>query len=182
MAVSDGAAFPLGSARGRPAQATATAAATFRQVYDQAMPEVYRYLFRRCGGIRSLAEDLTQETFLVAVRASKDGQVTLPWLIGVARNKLLEHWRRERREALRLARRAAVMTEDAAASPDGADVLDALNRLPPLHRFALTLRYIDDLSVAEVAAILGKSLHATESILARARATFKRHYVEPADE
>lgn len=157
--------------------ATAEAAHAFREVYDRTMPAVYRYLFRHCGGIRSVAEDLTQETFLVAVRAAgNDVEVTLPWLIGVARNKLLEHWRRERREAGRLARRAAFEHGDVDGPGPATEVVEALGHLPPLHRIALTLRYLDDLPVNEVASAIGKSLHATESILARARASFKKHY------
>ena len=41
-------------------------------LYDRALPEVYGYLLARCGQ-RALAEDLTAETFLAAVRAEADG-------------------------------------------------------------------------------------------------------------
>lgn len=178
--VTDEAALPLGMSRPRAATG-AVAATAFRDIYDEAMPEVYRYVFRRCGGIRSLAEDLTQETFLAVVRTGRAEEATLPWLIGIARNKLLEHWRRERREASRLARRAALRDESSAPPPDASTVVDALALLPPVHRLAITLRYFDDLPVAEVAEVLGKSVHATESILARARAALRKHYVEPAE-
>ena len=46
----------------------------------------------------------------------------------------------------------------------------------PPHRAALTLRYLDDLPVPEVAALLGRTLHATEALLVRARAAFRRAY------
>jgi RNA polymerase sigma-70 factor (ECF subfamily) len=49
------------------------------------------------------------------------------------------------------------------------------------HRLALILRYVDDLAVAEVANHLGRSLRATESILARARAALSAAYDEVAD-
>ena len=58
-------------------------------LYDQALPQVYGYLLRRCGD-RTLAEDLTSETFLGAVGSA--GPVTVPWLVGVARHKLVDHW------------------------------------------------------------------------------------------
>ena len=57
-------------------------------LYDRALPQVYGYLLRRCGD-RTLAEDLTSETFLGAVGA--DGPFTVPWLIGIARHKLVDH-------------------------------------------------------------------------------------------
>lgn len=56
-------------------------------IYDAAVGPVHRYLMRGCCGRRPLAEDLTQETFLVAAQAFREGRsetVTLPWLLGVA--------------------------------------------------------------------------------------------------
>ena len=64
------------------------------------MPEVYGYLASRCGSA-TVAEDLTSETFLAASDAVKRGTVadlTVAWLIGVARHKLVDHWRRRERD------------------------------------------------------------------------------------
>jgi RNA polymerase sigma-70 factor (ECF subfamily) len=64
------------------------------------------------------------------------------------------------------------------------DVLDveaahaALSRLAVPQRLALTLRYLDGLSVPEVAEHLGRSVHATETLLVRARAALRRVYEE----
>jgi RNA polymerase sigma-70 factor, ECF subfamily len=52
----------------------------------------------------------------------------------------------------------------------------ALERLGPHHRLALTLRYLDGLPVPEVARLLDRTLHATEALLVRARAAFRRAY------
>jgi RNA polymerase sigma-70 factor (ECF subfamily) len=54
----------------------------------------------------------------------------------------------------------------------------ALARLPGPQRAALALRYLDGLAVAEVAACLGRSVHATETLLVRARAALRRIYRE----
>jgi RNA polymerase sigma-70 factor, ECF subfamily len=54
----------------------------------------------------------------------------------------------------------------------------ALARVPPHQRAALTLRYLDGLPVADVAEHLGRTLHATETLLARARAALRRVYLE----
>lgn len=73
---------------------------TLLALYDSALPQVYGYLLARCGR-RALAEDLTGKTFLAAVAACRSGSVPEPstgWLIGIARHKLVDHWRAAERE------------------------------------------------------------------------------------
>lgn len=150
--------------------------------YDAALPRVYGYLLPRCGS-RVLAEDLTAETFLAAVEAVRQypgTPVSTGWLVGVARHKLVDHWRRQAREESAL---RSLGTETPAEDPwdEQLDALQAravLYRLAPHHRAALVLRYLDDLPVPEVAALLGRSLHATEALLVRARTAFRRRYSE----
>ncbi|MGY1802852.1 RNA polymerase sigma factor [Blastococcus sp. SYSU D00922] len=144
-------------------------------LYDRALPEVYGYLLARCGQ-RTLAEDLTAETFLAAVGAT--GPVTVPWLIGTARHKLVDHWRRQEREqrTLRLVEGAEV-DDPWDVRLDALRARQVLDGLSPQHRAALTLRYVDDLPVPQVAALLQRTVHATEALLVRARAAFRRAYV-----
>jgi RNA polymerase sigma-70 factor (ECF subfamily) len=144
------------------------------ELYDEALPQVYGYLLSRCRQ-RALAEDLTAETFLAAVKA--DGPLSVAWLIGVARHKLADHWRHQAREERGL---SLVPTDP---EPHWEDcVLDAvvahevLGRLGAHHRLALTLRYLDGLPVPEVARLLDRTLHATEALLVRARTAFRRAY------
>ena len=69
-------------------------------IYHRALPYVYGYLVSRCGDV-SLAEDLAAETFMAAVDAAArpdPPRISVPWLIGVARHKLADHWRRSARE------------------------------------------------------------------------------------
>jgi RNA polymerase sigma-70 factor (ECF subfamily) len=150
------------------------------QLYDSALPEVYGYLLPRCGS-RALAEDLTAETFLAAVRAEAQGggPTTVGWLIGTARHKLVDHWRRREREerSLRLVDGGAPDTDD--PWDERLDALRAqqvLDGLSPAHRAALTLRYLDDLPVTQVAALLQRTVHATEALLVRARQAFRTAY------
>jgi RNA polymerase sigma-70 factor (ECF subfamily) len=147
------------------------------ELYDVLLPEVYGYLFDRSGD-RGVAEDLTSETFLAVVRAEArpdPAPLSAPWIVGIARHKLADHWRRRGREERLLARTATEAEVDPwNATVDGLLTESVLARLDPDHRAVLTFRYLDGLSVPEVAALLGRSVHATESLLVRARHTFRR--------
>ena len=145
-------------------------------LYDEALPQVYGYLLARCGQ-RALAEDLTAETFLAAVDA--DGAVSVAWLIGTARHKLVDHWRRREREerSLRLVEGDGGVDDPWDVQLDALRAQQVLDGLSVQHRAVLTLRYLDDLPVPRVAALLGRTVHATEALLVRARSAFRRLYV-----
>jgi RNA polymerase sigma-70 factor (ECF subfamily) len=151
------------------------------ELYDDALPHVYGYLVARCRD-RTLAEDLTAETFLAAVTAIRKPdapELSTGWLIGVARHKLADHWRRAEREQRGL--RVLDGDPDPVEDPwdlavDAIRARAALDELGPHHRAALTLRYLDGLPVGEVAAHLGRTVHATEALLVRARTAFRRRY------
>jgi RNA polymerase sigma-70 factor (ECF subfamily) len=156
-------------------------------IYDHAVGEVFIYLRSRCGG-RAMAEDLTAETFLAAVsqiRRGVVGEVTVAWLIGIARHKLIDEWRRTSRRP-----HTQRFDDGDDGGPDrvvGADddwdaVLDrqvvgaVMAELGPHHRSALALRYFDGLAVPDVAAHLGRTVEATETLLVRARRRFRSVY------
>ncbi len=151
-------------------------------LYETALPEVYGYLLSRCGN-RTLAEELTSETFLGAVRACRKEDapaVSTGWLIGVARHKLADHWRRREREerGLRLVHEEEDHTDPWDERLDALLAREVLASLGTHHQAALTLRYVDGLPVPEVAAHLERTVHATEALLVRARAAFRRAYQE----
>jgi RNA polymerase sigma-70 factor, ECF subfamily len=151
-------------------------------LYRRALPQVYGYLLPRCGST-AVAEDLTAETFAAAVAAAgreSPPELTVGWLVGVARHKLVDHWRAAERERRSM---AVISGSEPVDDPwpgqlDVAAAHAALSRLSGYQRAALTLRYLDGLPVAEVAAQLGRSLHATETLLARARAALRHVYQE----
>jgi RNA polymerase sigma-70 factor (ECF subfamily) len=154
----------------------------------EGIPKVYSWVFHRCGDA-TLAEDLTSEAFLAAAAryCAGEGQaVTIPWLMTIARNNLVDHWRRAEREQRRLRlvwnsrHERDVPWSGGAGSPTR--VLAALRELGPAHQAALTLRYLDNLPVAEVARTLGRSVHATESLLSRAKAAFRLAYAGCSDD
>lgn len=156
-------------------------------LYDAALPQVYGYLFKRCGRV-ALAEDLTAEVFLAAVdavRRERPPTLSTAWLIGVARHKLADHWRRQARDDRRL--EALADLEPTSSDPwevhlDAVRARDTLAKLAPHHRGALILRYLDDLPVPEVAKLLGRTVHSTEGLLVRARSAFRRAYAGESDQ
>jgi len=153
-------------------------------LYDEALPHVYGYLLSRCGGHVAVAEDLTTQTFLGAVQAvrrDRHASLSRAWLMTVARNKLVDHWRRQAREERGL--RTVAAAQHSFQDPWEAELNTIRSRavldgLSAHHRMALTLRYFDDLPVPEVAVLIGRTLHATEALLVRARAAFRRAYTE----
>jgi RNA polymerase sigma-70 factor (ECF subfamily) len=155
------------------------------ELYDTALPHVYGYLAARTGSI-AVAEDLTSETFLAAADAVRRDRVpglSIAWLIGVARHKLVDHWRRHERDQRMLAVVAAEPEPPADQWGAELDVLtarDVLATLGPHHRSALTLRYLDGLPVRQVADLLGRTEGATEVLLVRAKAAFRAGY--PTDQ
>jgi RNA polymerase sigma-70 factor (ECF subfamily) len=159
--------------------------AVLLEIYDDAVGQVYSYLRARCAS-RALAEDLTADTFLAAVGQIRRGAVqavTIAWLIGIARHKLIDEWRRAAR------RPQSEHLDDARADDrlvDGTDQWDVvieqhlvgrvMAELGPHHRSALTLRYFDGLAVPDVADQLGRTVEATETLLVRARRRFRTVY------
>jgi RNA polymerase sigma-70 factor (ECF subfamily) len=149
-------------------------------LYDEALPQVFGYVLHRCGDV-GVAEDVTSETFAAAVDAVRRNAVpdlTVGWLVGVARHKLVDHWRRQAREERVLAPVDEPVEDPWDAHIDAGLAAGVLARLGAHHRAALSLRYLDGLPVPQVADLLGRTVHATEALLVRARAAFRRVYEE----
>lgn len=163
--------------------------ASFRELCGQAIPAVYSYVLPRVGGDVAVAQDVTSEAMLAGVAAFRRGEgdrLSQAWFITVARRRLVDRWRRGERESRRLrlvwaAGRGDDERLDVEEPVSRARIVAVMASLRADHQAALTLRYLDGLSVAEVAGLLGRSVHATESLLARARRAFKDLYRDTND-
>ena len=138
--------------------------------YDAAFDDVYRTAARLTWGDRPAAEDLVQDAFVRLVRSVRSGAVTtvgIGWMITTVRRLHIDGLRATESEQRRLRVVAAPLSQPASTSSnDMESMLDGLNDRA---RTAIILRYVDDLSVAEVADLMGDSLRATESLLQRAK-------------
>lgn len=124
------------------------------------------------------AEEVVQEAFVRAIaRPGKLSDIDNPegWLFRVALN--LARTRARRRVVLdRIMRRVEPPADVPDQSADHVALMAALRQLPPGQRFALALHYLIDLSVDDVATVLGVSVGTVKSRLARGRTALARHY------
>jgi len=157
--------------------------ATLVQTYREYLTPLYEYVSKRCGGDRGLAEDVTQEVWLRAVKSwKKDGLPSKPmaWLLTVARNLIINYFRRNRPVSL------DTLPEGWDSSPPesglGMDRPEAaalvnwgLSRLRPTQARLVEAYHLDGLKVAEIAVESGLSERAVEGRLRRARLKLRKH-------
>ena len=155
-------------------------AEAFGLLYDRYVDDVYRYVASRTPS-RQVAEDLTSEVFLRALRRvdsfSWQGRDFRAWLVTIARNLVLDHYKsaRVRREVVLAAapgdRRApaapSAETTVMAALRDET-LLRAVAGLPGAQRECVELRFLQGLSVSETALVLGKGEGAVKAVQHRA--------------
>lgn len=138
--------------------------------------DVYRYVLMLTRRPNE-ADDVTSETFTRALRALREGSPypdrPLPWLITIARRIATDQWRRTTRRLGLLLEPARRDSPEAAASR--AFVEGIVRALPQHQREVVVLRYIRDLSDAEIAVLLHLSESGVRSLAARGLETLRRH-------
>jgi RNA polymerase sigma-70 factor (ECF subfamily) len=153
-------------------------ALAFRQLHDRYAAPVRRFVASRVPD--SLADDLTNETFLRAWRALAgfrwQDRDPLAWMLTIARNLIADHWSL-------LRNRLEVPSDDVSpgvntASPGADDVVlgraeaaglrEAVRKLPPAQRRCVELRFLAELSVRETAVAMGRQDTAVRALQHRA--------------
>lgn len=165
----------------------------FRELFDDYFPKLYRFALARLDGNRVEARELAQVTFCRAFERldSYRGESSLyAWFCGICRNAIIDYARQHRREAER-----APLLEDDATMQGLLDALSApesdqpdrtasrlersrliqvvLDCLPGRYGDVLEWKYLDGLSVVEIADRLAVGQKAAESYLTRARIAFR---------
>ena len=150
-------------------------------LYDQAFADLYAYVCWRCAGLRDLADELVQETWLTAVRRLRSFDPEragfAAWLRGIASNVLRNHLRTRRRarpERSLAGSEAAPVANDRHTSER---IAQALATLSERHEAVLRAKYLEMRSVTDIAAEWQESAKAVESLLSRAREAFREAYL-----
>ncbi|MGZ4591364.1 MAG: ECF subfamily RNA polymerase sigma factor, BldN family [Actinomycetes bacterium] len=156
----------------------------FGQIYDRYVDSVYRYLYYRVGS-HPLAEDLTSETFVRALRRIDSfrwqGKDIGAWFVTIARNLVTDHFKSSR---FRLEVSTADML-DADRADEGiedtvldhlrnAELLGAVQQLKPEQQECIVLRFLQGLSVAETAEVMRRSEGAVKQLQLRAVRTLAK--------
>jgi len=161
----------------------------FGQLYDAYSDTVYRYIYYRVSQ-KPLAEDLTSETFLRALRRIStftwQGRDFGAWLVTIARNLVADHFKSSRYR-LEVPTGEMLDSDQTESSPEDSvlaylsnkALLDAVCQLNSQQQECVTLRFLHGLSVAETAKIMGKNDGAIKTLQYRAIRTLAR--LLPAD-
>jgi RNA polymerase sigma-70 factor (ECF subfamily) len=150
----------------------------FGELYDRYVDLVFRYIYYRVG-TRALAEDLTSETFLRALRRISSftwqGRDVGAWFVTIARNLIADHYK-SGRYRLEVATADMLDADQAEEGPEGAvldslsnaTLLEAVKELNPEQQECIVLRFLQGLSVAETALAMGKNEGAIKALQYRA--------------
>jgi len=150
----------------------------FGKLYDRYVDSVFRFVYYRVND-RALAEDFTSETFLRALRRissiNYQGRDIGAWFITIARNIIFDH-AKSARFRLELTTGEVVEGKDVDAGPElavltnmtNARLLEAVNSLGEEQKECIVLRFLNGLSVAETASVMGKNDGAIKALQHRA--------------
>jgi len=149
----------------------------FGMLYDHYQGSVYRFLFYRTRS-STLAEDLTSETFFRALRNMQNfrwqGKDFGAWLMTIARNLATDHFKAGRTR-LEMATEDMGLHDDSTEGPETAVLasltnevlLKSLTELPSEQKDCLIMRFLQGMSIAETAAVLGRSEGAVKQLQLR---------------
>ena len=157
--------------------------AAFTALYDNYINQVYRHVYYRVSN-RTDAEDITQEVFIKAWKAidkyKKTGAPFVAWLITIAHNLVVDHYRAKRKLVSLEETEASSQIDEtspevvAEAMFDKSYVRNAILKLKEEKQKVILMRFIDGFSYGEIAKTLGKSEGAVRVIQYRALNDLKR--------
>ena len=157
----------------------------WRNLFEWHFESVYGYCLNLCSGNKDMAEEITQQVFMTAARRIgrfKQQQGTFrAWLLGIAKNRFMK----VRSKELRRRGHQKQLSEEVSASekinrPD-LFVHDVLAELPARYRSVLEAKYLQGLTVNQIAEASRSTPKAVESLLARARDKFAQIHRQMQD-
>jgi len=154
----------------------------FSQVYDEYVPKIYRFIYLKVS-TKEIAEDLSSEVFMRVWKefTKTDIDNIQAFLYKVARNVLADHYRSQKVKIVSVEKVTTILLEkgsledQAQISSDMEQVREALLNLKDDYQNYVIWRYLDELSVPEIAQITGKSQQSVRVGVHRALRALKGH-------
>jgi len=153
-------------------------AEAFGELYDHYFPQIYRFVYSRMRD-QDTAEDVTSEVFFKALRAigryRSSGHPFSAWLYQISVNAIYDHYRSRRPSssldgAVALPDPSRAVVDRVVDSSEAQRVWTAIDSLPPQQRVAMTLKLGEDMKLAQIGRIMGKSEGAVKLLIHRGMA------------
>ena len=154
----------------------------FSQIYDEHVDKIYRFVFFKVNN-EALAQDITSETFTrlwKEISEDKEVKHTHGFLFKVARNLIFDYYRTKDHNPINVDNMDTVLdnnqdiVKESVLNDDMRVVLSAMDQLNDDYRVALSMYYIEQEPVSEVAKALGKSSGAARVTIHRAMRQLKK--------
>jgi RNA polymerase sigma-70 factor, ECF subfamily len=157
-----------------------------REIFQANFDRLYTFIYHNVGWDQTVTEDIVQDTFLAAIktaRSFKGDSHVYTWLAAIAHHKISDYYRKLKRERARFDRfqdNYSCDMEVATANEKSAEkfvetteakvlVGQALQGLPNDYRQVLLLKYIEEMTVADIGRVMQRSSKSVEGLLSRAR-------------
>jgi RNA polymerase sigma-70 factor, ECF subfamily len=150
------------------------------QLFNTYFHRLYSLVFYSVSKDHSVAEDITQETFLSALKAADKfaGKSNLyTWLVGIANHKIADYYRHLENERKHINQVINANTEDIHTNNSlDIDIENILANLPVHYRQVLLLKYVEEMPVVEISKVMKRTPKSIEGLLSRARNELKYHH------
>ena len=158
----------------------------FKILYQRYSDLLFAYILHKLNNDREMATEIWQETWVVFVEKVKDFQFKssiFTWMCAIAKNKISDYYRRTNKQRLfqsNVNHNFDIDSEELdneLIDPEiQANVIAVLASLTTEHKYLLEEKYIGNKRIDEISNEIGKSYKATESMLVRARESFRKEF------
>ena len=158
----------------------------FKEIYEANFNYVYSFVFLRLAANKEATEDIVQETFISAMKGLidyKGASSYKTWLCGIAKNKIFNYYRDNiRKDGFACVDELNYVGDEQDIELMVANletrkvILETLNKLKPIYKYVLILKYIDDYSVRDIAKYLRKTPKSIDGLLQRSKVSFKKEF------
>ena len=153
------------------------------ELYTTYADRIYSLVFNQVDRNRDAAQDIVQETFLAASKSASKfhgRSKVYTWLYSIAHRKVADFYRRKKREARYQTESSdghldpgsggePLVTEIMEAEEKNRSIQETLSSLPLHYKEVLILKYVEEMPVAEISQVMGRSPKSVEGLLTRAR-------------